>query len=132
MINSSIKSQSLPCYSNEEIVVPNQVSSSPSILAKLKRGSCVTGTHFFLITSLIGFLAVLGFVGYIIYVYGFNGGDWSPTCNNCNNNFSGQRLSNLDKQLFVPNRFNELSKSLVTNSFLSKETKELLKKKLRE
>ena len=131
MINSPIKSQSLPRYSNEEIVKqPRQMSSS--ILAKLKRGSCVTATHFVILTSVTGLLALLAFVGYIIYVYGFNDGDWSPTCNNCNINFSGERLSNLDKQLFVPNRFNDLSKTLFTKSLLTKETKELIMKKSRE
>jgi hypothetical protein len=131
MINSSKKSQSsLARYSNEEIVVVNQMSSSPSILAKLKRGSCATATHLVIFSSVIGFLAVLGLIGYIIYVYGFNDGDWSPTCNNCNNRQI--LLRNRDEQLFLPNRLNDLSKTLFTKSLLTKETKELIMKKSRE
>jgi len=61
-----------------------------SFRARLKRGlSCNDGLTFEITVGSLLILLFWGLVGYLIYVYGFNGGNWNPYGNN-NNNINGR------------------------------------------
>ena len=82
------KSEQILTNKNQQETTPMTVEKS-SFVTRFKRGlscnTCDDGVTFEITIGWCLILALLGLIGYIIYVYGFNGGNWNP--NNNNNNF---------------------------------------------
>lgn len=68
-----------------ECLQQQQQDAKKSLIGRMMiRGECASALGFTALSTMILGLGLLTFIGYIIYVYGFNAGDWNPSCNNCN------------------------------------------------
>ena len=72
-------------HKNEEESREQETSVSLSFVNKLRRGSCLEITtlgswaSFTAFAVLLAILLIVSLIGYLIYVYGFNHGNWTWT-----------------------------------------------------
>jgi hypothetical protein len=55
-----------------------QQKNDTSTIARFKRGECASAINSMVIATTLSIASLLAFIGYIIYVYGYNNGNWTP------------------------------------------------------
>ncbi len=104
------KSEQILTNNNQQettITTTSMTVEKSSFVTRFKRGlscdTCDDGMTFEITIGWCLILAILGLIGYIIYVYGFNGGNWNPNNNNNNNFGQTKKKKNEANYLFFFN-----------------------------
>jgi hypothetical protein len=107
-VSSSIIALNENDKSKEEVTAASQSNNvneaqSSSLMTRLiKRGECTSILGLTMIGSLLFIVGILAFIGYVIYVYGYNNGDWHVYTskfthhNNPHHEEHNQLIGNLD------------------------------------
>lgn len=98
----------LPCLD----YVQYQETTKSQIPRRIIRGRCALPFACATLFALLALLTIL-FIEYLIYVYGFNAGDWRPFCNNC----SDRGIAMLCIMFFGPPVLTLIGSSIFVSSF---------------
>ena len=75
---SSIIMQNEPVEESKKQEDKDDPSKTMMMISRFRRGECSATFSSVAIAICLGSIGALAFIGYVIYVYGFNCGNWTP------------------------------------------------------